>query len=180
MGLDELKTSWDNSKAESRSQDEILKMTKLKNHPTLNRLRIKFVIETVMLIFFLLVFQDFFDAEKHSTMMNVLLAGAAILYIVNDSYGFYVLKNPIRGNNLKDSAQKFVKDIKILSITSISTALLFSIMVIVYFSSIVSFDSRRWILLGVFTFILVGMFIIMAKDWRGKISKIEEVDRELR
>ncbi len=179
MSIDEIKSNWKNVEGDNRSQNEISKMTQLKNHPKLNRLRIKFIIETIALVFFLLVFQDFFDAERHSQTMNLLLALSAVLYVVNDVYGFFVIKNPIQGDNLIESSKVFLKKLKFLSITSISSSLLFSIMVIVYFSSIVILDKRRLILLGIFALTLIGMFIIMARDWKGKISKIEEFNGEL-
>lgn len=179
MSIEELKTNWKNVEGPEKSQHQIKKMTQLKNHPKLNRLRIKFIIETLLLIFFLVVFQDFFDAEKHSPAMNLLLALTAVLYILNDIFGFFVIRNPVQGDNLSESSKVFIKKLRLLSLTSIGTALFFSIMVIVYFSSIVVFDLKRWILLSVFGVILILMFVLMAKNWKGRISGIEEFNKNL-
>lgn len=180
MSIEELKSNWDRIEGKPKPHQEILKMTRIKNHPQLQRLRVKFIIETVLLILFLLVYQDFFDAEKHSPLMNGLLIGAAVLYILNDVYGFWVIKNPIQAGNIKDSSRKFIQKLKMLSITSIASAFFFAITVIIYFSTVATFNSKKWIMLGVFAIILGGMFFMMYRNWKAKISGIMEFTKQLK
>lgn len=49
MELNELKSGWQNAGGNYRTEADLERMTKLNQHPTLKRIRIKLIIETVVL-----------------------------------------------------------------------------------------------------------------------------------
>ena len=53
MELDKLKSIWKNTGSGKKNQNELLMMTKIKNHPKIKRMRGKFLIETLLILVFL-------------------------------------------------------------------------------------------------------------------------------
>lgn len=172
MELDDLKPNWQKSSHAIKSKTEIQKMMQLKNHPKLNRVRIKIITETAFLIAFLLICNTIFDGENKPVWVNVILLSSTVLFILNNIGGYLVLLNPVRGNNLAQSVSCFHWKIKKLSVLSLVTAFLFGASVILFFTSTITFTPEKYFLLaGMTTSLFIGIYFSW-KNWTYRIKQI--------
>ncbi|UZR97966.1 hypothetical protein [Chondrinema litorale] len=174
MEFDDLKSNWQQSGGSSKSQKELEMMTKVKNHPQLKRIKLKLISETVLLIGFLTMYYNAFDGDQKPVWLNILLGISVILYIANDAMGFYTLQNPIKGTSISNSINKLLGDLQKLLVYSLATSFFFGIVMMLFFSTTVSFDNHKYfILFGIAATFFVMMFISY-KSWSGRINQIKE------
>jgi cation transport ATPase len=173
MELNELKAGWQNAGGNYRTEADLERMTKLNQHPTLKRIRIKLIIETVVLSFFLFVYYDWFDGDKKPLYANLLLFAAVLLYILNDLIGYISLAKPVMKENLRSSVQHLLSKVKRLSILSLVISFFYSVCLLAFFLSVITFTKEK-------SFIMLGMILVLAqlthisyKVWRNWILKLE-------
>ena len=173
MELNELKSGWQNAGGNYRTEADLERMTKLNQHPTLKRIRIKMIIEIVVLSFFLVVYYDWFDGDKKPLYANLLLFAGVLLYIFNDVIGYISLTKPVMKENLRSSVQHLLSKVKRLSILSLVISFFYSVCLLAFFLSIVTFTKEK-------SFILLGMILVLVqvthisyKVWRNWILKLE-------
>lgn len=173
MELNELKSGWQNAGGNYRTEADLERMTKLNQHPTLKRIRIKMIIETVVLSFFLIVYYDWFDGDKKPLYANLLLFAGVLLYIFNDVIGYISLAKPVMKENLRSSVQHLLSKVKRLSILSLVISFFYSVCLLAFFLSVVTFTKEK-------SFILLGMILVLVqvthisyKVWRNWILKLE-------
>ncbi len=173
MELEELKSDWQKVGIVYRSEDDLQKMTKIKNHPTLKRIRTKLIIETIFYLLFLVVYYEWFDGDKKTVYANVLLVISLLLFIANDIIGYVSIVKRISGSDLKNSLGKYLSKIKQLSTLSLICTFLYSISLLVYFSSVIHFTREK-------SFILLGILLVMTqlifwshRIWTKWIKKLE-------
>jgi hypothetical protein len=173
MELNELKSGWQNAGGNYRTEADLERMTKLNSHPVLKRIRIKLIIETVLLSFFLIVYYDWFDGDKKPMYANLLLFAGVLLYIFNDVVGYFSLAKPLMKENLRSSVQHLLRRVKRLSVLSLIVSLLYSICLVTFFLSVVTFTKEKsFILLGTIL-LLTQLTHISYKLWRKWIVKLE-------
>lgn len=173
MELNELKSGWQNAGGNYRTEADLERMTKLNQHPTLKRIRTKLIIETVVLSFFLIVYYDWFDGDKKPLYANLLLFAAVLLFILNDVIGYISLAKPVMKENLRSSVQHLLSKVKRLSMLSLVVSFLYSVCMLAFFLSIITFTKEKsFILLGMIL-VLVQLTHISYKVWRNWISKLE-------
>ena len=173
MELNELKSGWQNAGGNYRTEADLERMTKLNHHPTLKRIRIKMIIETVVLSFFLVVYYDWIDGDKKPLYANLLLFAGVLLYIFNDVIGYISLAKPVMKENLRSSVQHLLRKVKRLSILSLVISFFYSVCLLAFFLSVVTFTKEK-------SFILLGMILVLVqvthisyKVWRNWILKLE-------
>ena len=174
MELDDFKTTWQNAGTASHSITDLQGMTKLKHHPTLKKIRVKLMIETIGLVFFLLVYYDWFDGDKKPWIANALLVTAGILYILNDVISYIALLKPVRGINLKESLQQYLARIKMLSIISVMVSFTYGICLILFFSSVIIFTNEKKFLITGLTGFLLIMTFLSYKIWGRWMKQLKE------
>lgn len=174
MELDNLKSNWKKVGVGKKGQNELLMMTKIKNHPNIHKIRIKFIIEAILIIVFLAAYYDAFDGANKSVWMNLLLIFTTTLYIIVRFIGWFVLRNPIKGGNLKKSLIGFQYTLKRMSILILLTSLLFGTAIISFFTSSIEFTQGKY-------FVLVGMIIslillvyLSSRNWLKRIEGIKK------
>lgn len=173
MELNELKSGWQNAGGNYRTEADLERMTKLNQHPTLKRIRIKMIIETVVLSFFLVVYYDWFDGDQKPLYANLLLFAGVLLYIFNDVIGYISLAKPVMKENLRSSVQHLLSKVKRLSILSLVISFFYSVCLLAFFLSVVTFTKEKsFILLGMIL-VLVQLTHISYKVWRNWILKLE-------
>jgi hypothetical protein len=179
MELENLKSGWQTAGSALRNEADLLKMTKITNHPFLKRVRRKLLIETLLLIFLLIVYYDWFDGDKKPFHANLLLVTGVLLYIANDIVGYISLLRPVRGINLKLSIENYLGSIKRLSLFSIGISFLYSISLIVFFASVINFTrEKRFILLGIIL-ILFQLMLWSARIWSARIKALKQQVKDL-
>jgi hypothetical protein len=179
MELDELKSSWQSAGGAFKIEADILTMTRISNHPSLKRIRRKLVFEAIILAFMLVVYYDWFDGDKKPVYANVLLVSSLLLYIINDIVGYISMLNPVSGINIKDSIKNYLIRIKRLAICSLLVSFLYSVCLILFFTSVIKFTKEK-------NFILLAMFIILTqlmlwsyRVWRNRIRSLSDQVKEL-
>ncbi len=182
MELNDLKSVWQNAGSSSKSEADLYHMTKIANHPSLKKIRTKLILETIGLVSFLLIYYNWFDGDKKPLYANLLLITAILLYLFNDVIGYLFMLKPIKGPNLKKSIQNFFVRIKRLFVFSIIISLLYSISIVIFFTSVISFTKEKYlILIGVVVTLLV-MTYLSSRIWSNWIKnlkqQVEEFDPE--
>lgn len=173
MELNELKSGWKNAGGNYRTEADLERMTNINLHPTLKRIRIKMIIETVVLSFFLFVYYDWFDGDKKPLYANLLLFAGVLLYIFNDVMGYLSIAKPVMKENLRSSVQHLLSKVKRLSILSLVISFLYSVCLLAFFLSVITFTKEKsFILLGMIL-VLVQLTHISYKVWRNWILKLE-------
>ncbi|MEO7978680.1 hypothetical protein [Flavobacterium sp.] len=172
MELNDLKSDWKNAGKNFKSEADLLLMTKIANHPSIKKIRTKLIIETVVLLFFLFIYYDWFDGEKKPFYANLSLVVGLLLYIFNDVIGYISIIRPIRETNLKLSLQNYLIRIKRLSISSIIITFLYSISIIIFFTSVITFTKEKGIIL-IFSVVIAVQFILLSsRMWTKWIKNL--------
>jgi len=174
MEFDNIKSNWKKTGQGKKNKTELLMMTKIKNHPNIKRMRLKLIIETILIIVFLAVYYNGFDGATKPFWANLLLVGATTLYIIVRFMGWLVLRNPIKGGNLKKSLISFQQTLMRMAISILLTSFLFGTAIISFFSSSIDFTQGKY-------FVLVGMIIslillvyLSSRNWFKRIEGIKK------
>jgi hypothetical protein len=173
MELNDLKSGWQNAGGAFKSEKDLQRMTRMVNHPSIKKIRKKLVIETIMLVFFLFIYYDWFDGDKKPFYANLSMVVGLLLYIFNDVIGYIALLRPIRGANLKLSIQNYLMTVRRLSISSIIITILYSLSITIFFTSVITFTKEKGLLL-VFSSVVVCQLILLSfKIWRKWIKNLK-------
>lgn len=178
MNLNELKTSWQNSGAGKKNMTELETMTKISHHPTIRRIGIKLIIEIIFLIAFIILYNDFFDGENKPLWVTVLLVASALLFIGNDVIGLISVFNPIKENTLTLSLNRYFFKLKKLAFYSILSSLLFGTSVILFFTSTIDFNNRKYMILAGMVLTMLAMIFISYKNWTQRIAQVRNTQME--
>ncbi|TDE17556.1 hypothetical protein [Dyadobacter psychrotolerans] len=175
MDIKDLKAEWQKAGSGSVNEETLKLMTKISQHPTLRKLRIKLISEAIFLIILLFVYYDGFDGDKKPIYVNVLLVLSILLYITNNFLGFLFIKNPVRGNNIIVSLQKLCLVLKRMTVFSLLSSTIYAATLIFYFSVSVEFTFLKYILLGTMMLIFVIISFFSYKKWKQKIDYFSHV-----
>ena len=174
MELDDIKSDWKNTGKGKRNQNELLKMTKIKNHPNIKKIRIKFIIEAVLLTIFLAVFYEGFDGATKPIWANTLLIISTTAYIIVRFLGWLVLRNPIKDGNLKKSLISFQNKLKQMAISILLTSFLFGSAIISFFTSSIDFTQEKYFVLAGMIITLLFLVYLSSRNWIKRIKGINE------
>ena len=173
MELDTLKSDWKKMGAGKKDQKELLMMTKIKNHPNIKRIRIKFAMEAILLVAFLCVYYDGFDGDSKPLWANVLLIGVTAIYIIIRFIGFLALRNPINEGNLKKSLSRFLQNLKRMATSILLTSLLFGVAIISFFASSVNLTKGKYFMLAGMILSLMLLVYVSRRNWLKRIEGIK-------
>lgn len=173
MEFDNLKSNWKKTGQGRKNQTELLMMTKIKNHPSIKRMRIKLIIETILIIAFLAVYYDGFDGATKPFWANILLIGTSTAYIVIRFIGWLVLRNPIKEGNLKKSLVSFQCTLKRMAITILISSFLFGSAIISFFTSSIEFTQGKYFILAGMIISLILLVYLSSQHWRKRIEGIK-------
>lgn len=178
MELNDLKSDWKNAGKNFKSEADLRLMTKIVNHPSIKKIRTKLIIEAIVLSFFLFIYYDWFDGDKKPFYANVSLVVGLLLYIFNDVIGYISITRPIKDTNLKLSLQNYLLRIERLSISSVIITFLYSISIIIFFTSVITFTKEKG-LIFIFSVVLVVQFILLSlRMWTKWIKNLKIQVRE--
>lgn len=178
MELNDLKSVWQNAGGRLKSEEDLEKMTKIMNHPVIKRVKTKLVIQIVLLLFFLVVYYDWFDGDKKPAYANGALVTGLFLYILNDIIGYFSLVKPVGEANLKRSARAYLIRVKRLSLFSILVTLLYSSLIIIFFTSTIHFTKEKALILMFGIIVMVQLITFSYKLWSQWIKKLNQQIRD--
>ncbi|QCK14502.1 hypothetical protein [Mangrovivirga cuniculi] len=154
-------------------------MIKLKSHPQLNRLKIKFIIEIVAISLFVVLYYDAFDGHQKPLLLNAILIFFALAYIISDLAGMYNLYNPVQKGSLVQSLLTFSNKIRFFGLLNTISAFLFGLAVIGFFVYGIEITGTKTLLITGFFIFLVVMTFIGWRIWKRRIRSIESIFIEL-
>jgi hypothetical protein len=172
MEFDNLKSNWKEAGIGKKTPNELLMMTQIKNHPNIKRVRIKFIIETILIIVFLAIYYDAFDGATKPLWSNLLLIGSTGSFIIVRFVGWLVLRNPINGDNLKTSLITFQNKLRRIAISVLLTSLLFGSAIILFFSSSIDFTGGKYFMLAGMALSLTLLVYLSSRNWFKRVEGI--------
>ncbi len=175
MDLENLKSDYQNSKTDNlKSLDNLTKMKEAKNHPVLKGIIKQLVIESLLWTIILLVYYDFFDGQLKSFLWNALLVISILLLLIHNISGYILVKNPIFGESIKESLQKYLVKIKTFSFISIVSRVLAVTVFLGFLVSNVEWEFNKMVLTLALFLITIGTQIyLLRKVWKKRIHLIE-------
>lgn len=174
MELNDLKSGWQNAGGSLKSEADLQRMTKVTNHPSLKRIRAKLIVETIGLVLFLVIYDDWFDGDKKPFYANLVLVVALVLYVFNDVIGYMAITRPVMEANLKLSIQNYLMRIKRLSVFSLLISLLYSISIILFFTSVINFTKEKGFILAGIMIVLFQMILFSSRIWTRWIKNLKQ------
>lgn len=169
MELDDLKGSWQQAGSSDKNNAELKKMTRVTGHPKLKRIRAKLIIETGLLIAFLFTYQDAFDGSEKPLWANVVLITFALLYILNDLAGYWLVMKRVKGATIVDSLVALISILEKLSVFSIVSSILFGLSLMLFFSSDLVFDDNKYMILAGMVVTLLAMSYGAYQRWKNQV-----------
>jgi len=177
MELNDLKSEWKNAGEAFKTEADLLKMTRVANHPSLKKMKRKLIAETIFLVAILFVYYDWFDGDEKPLYANALLVSSLLLYLANDVIGYVSIAKPISGSNLKTSLDNYLARIKRLSVFSLACAFLYGSFLIAFFASAIHFTKeKRWLLAG----IIILLFQVLFWSYRVWTKWIKNLHRQVK
>lgn len=172
MDIKDLQASWKKIDYSPKNDAELKKMTSVKNHPVLKRIKIKLIIETLAISLFLILYYSGFDGAEKPIYANVLLILGAIAYILNGILGFQTIQRPIQGDSLKKSVKNYFNKIKNISKISLGVSIFYASCLLLFFGSTVNFSGeKKWIVLfGII--VLIQAFFWSSRIWKSWLDKL--------
>jgi len=173
MEYDNLKSNWKKTGSGKKNLDQLMGMTKINNHPKVKRMRIKFLIESLLLVVFIALYYDGFDGADKPLWANLFLISTTTIYIINRFFGLLVLRNPIHQNNLKQSLIDFQRKLKSIAISIVASAFLFGCGVIVFFISSIQFTTSKYVMTFIMFLLLILLTALSSRNWIKRIQHIK-------
>ncbi len=173
MDLQNLKTNWSKMNYLPKNDMELEKMTSIKNHPVLKKIKTKLIIETLVISIFLLTYYSAFDGDKKPLYANILLIFSAIAYIINGLLSFQVIQKPIQGENLRESIYTYYKKVKTISKISLSITIVYTASLLLFFGLAINFrGEKKWMLLfGII--VLIQLLFLSSRIWKSWLEKLK-------
>lgn len=179
MELEDLKSGWQNAGTAFKNETDLLNMTKIANHPTLKKIRIKLISESIFLLLFFAIYYDWFDGDKKPFYANVVLVTGLLLYVANDVIGYVSIAKPIRGLSLRLSITNYCARIKRLAVSSLVFSFLYSISLIVFFTSVIHFTREKRLLLVALAVILFQLMFWSYRVWTKRIKSLKQQVKDI-
>ena len=173
MELDELKQKWQQSRESKRDRKELAMMTQVQQHPKLKRIRFKLIFEAVILLVFVFTYNDILDGSTKPLWANITLIAGVSLFVISDIISYLMIYNPIKADNLKLSIESFGKNLKRLSIFSVSSTLLFGSSVILFMISTIDLTQIKQLMILGMIVTLIVLAYLSYKNWSLRIKSIQ-------
>jgi hypothetical protein len=174
MELTMLKSTWKNAGENVKSEADLQRMTRVANHPSLRKIRIKLLVEVISLTVFLFVYRDAFDGDQKPFIANLFLVSSIVLYLTNNIIGYIFIARPATKGNLKVSLENYLSGIKRLSILSLLVSFLYSIALIVFFTMTIAFSQAKQMILAGLIATLCIVIYFSFRNWLRWINKLKQ------
>ncbi len=175
MENDALKSAWQHVRTPRKSSTDLKSAMEESNHPVLKGIRRQLVFETVGFSLFLLVYYDFFDGDRKPLYANLLLVGIMLLAIGHNIAGYLLTRRGMKDSNIRHSLEERLSSIKTYAVVSIVTRVLTMTCVCIFFTSVVTPDTRRYQLLALAAVIFTMQIALLSRIWWRRIKRLREV-----
>jgi hypothetical protein len=172
MDINELKSNWQQANIGTKNRDELRTMLAIQDHPRLTRIRIKFMIEVVLLLVFLATYNNMFDGSEKPIWVHALLIASAIGYVATDILGYLALRNPIQADNLKTSLHTLYQKLHRIHLFSLLSSFFYGVSLLLFFTSSAG-DYPPLLVAGMaLTFLL--LIYLLHRSWASWTDQIKE------
>lgn len=178
MELNDLKSEWDNIGGQAKSRADLEAMTRASQ--PIKKIRVRLLIEGVCLLFFLLLYYDWFDGHQKSWEVNALLVLGVLFNLGNNVLGYFYLQLPQKGISVKETLNKYLNRVQRLSFLSKLASAGFLGSVLLFFSSVVQFTPTKYFILLLLFLILSATAYVTHQFWKKRISSLENSVKELK
>lgn len=178
MNLNELKSQWNAVEATKKSPDELSIIIAIKEHPELKKIKIRLIIELILLTVYLFIYHNIFDGHDKPEWTNIALISSAVIFIATDFYGWLLLRNPIRRDSITQSLSSFYRSLKVIGFTSLIASFFFGSSIILFFAIPVELTPDKYLILSGMVLTLITSIYISGRNWLNKSSRIKEVITE--
>ena len=178
MDIDDLKSDWHRAGNEPLSEKELAMMTRVRNHPSLRKLRVKFMTEIVALAALLVLYYDGFDGAEKPLLVNILLVVSIVLYIFNNALGYSQLQNPSVSGNMREALAKQARSLKRLAVLSLTSSVVYATALMVFFTYQMVFTQRKYIILSALILSSFLLFYYSWINWQRKIARFRELEAD--
>ena len=174
MELHMLKSSWNNAQNPGKTIAELNEMTRIKNHPTLKRLRLKLVIEAIWLIAFLAFYYDAFDGQDKPMWLHLLLIPSLLFYLITSIWGYYTLQHFSTTTSIRQAFIQFMKRLKWLFRLSLISSIVFGSSLVLYFTWNIELTITKHSMLVGITVTAIVLYIVSFTHWKSRIRHIKK------
>lgn len=179
MEQDPLKSAWQGISPKAKSNTELQRMLKEGTHPLLKGIRKQMIIETAAYIAFLCIYYNAFDGNRKPLGMNALLVAAMLLAIGHNILNYRFTKRRIQGENLQQSLNGQLSQMKLHAIVSITSRVLMAACLLGFFTAVINFNAGKyWLLAGVIAVYIVQM-ALLSRIWLGRIRQMKDTINSL-
>jgi len=174
MEQDPLKSAWQGINPKAKSNTELQSMLKEGTQPLLKGIRKQMIMETAAYIAFLCIYYNAFDGDHKPLVVNILLVAAMLLAIGHNIFNYQFTKHRIRGENLQQSLNGQLSQMKIHAAVSITSRVLMAACLLVFFTAVINFNtSKYWLLAGVIAVFIIQM-ALLSRIWLGRIRQMKD------
>ena len=173
MEFDELKSLWNTIEPLPKTAEEVRDMLKENNHPVLRKIRKQFTIEIVGWVALLACYYTMFDGDRRPAAFNIILIISVIAPLMHNLYGYNFARYLADEPTIKKSLEEYLRRIKVYMMVSIVSRIIFLCGLMLFFSSAVTFDARKYLVLAALTLVLVlFQTIFLYRIWTKRITAI--------
>ncbi|WP_111308505.1 hypothetical protein [Confluentibacter sediminis] len=175
MDLEDLKSDYKKGETDNvRTTECLKKMKQSGNHPVLRSIKKQLIFESIVWTILLVVYYDFFDGQLKSIVWNGLLIVSILLLLIHNILGYILVKNPIFGENIKESLQKYLTKIKKFSTLSILSRVLAVTILLGFLVSNIVWELHKILLFAGLLLFSIGIQIyFLRRVWNKRIGLIE-------
>ena len=132
------------------------------------------IIETAAYIAFLCIYYNAFDGDRKPLAMNILLVAAMLLAIGHNIINYQFTKRRIQGENLQQSLNGQLSQMKIHAMISIVSRVLIAACLLGFFTAVINFNaSKYWLLAGGIAVYIIQM-ALLSRIWLGRIRQMKD------
>lgn len=168
--LANLKKEWNDFNQQLKSIDDLSPQTIIRQHPTLKRTRLKLMIESTLLLLFLVFYYSALDGDANSGAVNTMLVLGVIFYGVVNVFSYLTLIQPNYSDNIIASLQRTKRRLRTAQVMSLIASVIFAITFLAYSSSAVIFTYEKRLIMVGMILTLVIMSVISYFVWNKRIS----------
>lgn len=179
METDNLKSVWQSITPAQKSNEDLIKMSKERSNTVLKPMRKQIYIELFGFIAFLFCYYSMFDGANKPLTINLIIAVAIVLPIINHLRGYQLQKQFKSGKNLKDDLTSFVNKLENFRVETIIARLAFTIGLMLFFTYNITFSVQKWWAISLIFIVFSIQFFFLHKTWLNRISKLKLVLQEL-
>jgi uncharacterized membrane protein len=175
MEQDALFSAWQAADSAPKNNDALIAMLSEGQHPVLKHIRRQLLIETIAFTIFLFLYYNLFDGDRKPLYANLLIVAGMLLVITHNIIGYVFTKRSIKGNNIKQSLEHHLVSLKKHAVLSIMCRALMAGCLLLFFTSVITFNGNKYWALAAITLIFVVQLILLWGIWRRRVIKLKGV-----